>query len=389
MSGCKGGCFLNFVIFSAQYLPTVGGVERYTNSLAKKLTEKGHKITVVTSSLDGLPDHETDTDGIEIYRIPVKWAMDHRFSIPIPNGQFFAIEKQLAAKKFDFAIIQTKFYLNSVWASRFCKKNGVPAMVVEHGTAHLIRDGIVGLAGSFYEHLAAKYIHHNCKNFYGVSLACCGWLKHFGLKGKGCLYNAVDPTVIAATAEKGDATLKEKIAFEGKTTIAFAGRFIKEKGVVNLANAFKVIGKEFPDVQLVMAGDGPLWQEVKDMQVENVILPGSLSYEHSLALLKNSAIFCLPTFSEGFSTSVLEAAALKAMIITTRTGGSPQLVVDENHGTIIDSMESADIVTALRQALSNPEHTQLCAENAYKNLVAHFTWEQVAQDFLNIYHNNK
>ena len=380
---------MNFVIFSAQYLPTVGGVERYTNSLAKKLTEKGHKITVVTSSLAGLPDHETDADDIEVYRIPVKWIMNNRFSIPIPNGQFFAIEKQLAAKKFDFAIIQTKFYLNSVWASRFCKKNRVPAMVVEHGTAHLIRDGIVGLVGSFYEHLAAKYIYHNCKNFYGVSLACCGWLEHFGLKGKGCLYNAVDPAVITATAEKGDATLKEKISFEGKTTIAFAGRFIKEKGVVNLANAFKVIGKEFPDVQLVMAGDGPLWQEVKDMQVENIILPGSLSYEHSLALLKNSYIFCLPTFSEGFSTSVLEAAALKAMIITTRTGGSPQLVVDENHGTIINSMESADIITALRDALSNPEHTKLCAENAYNKLVAHFTWEQVAQDFLNIYHDNK
>ena len=380
---------MNFVIFSAQYLPTVGGIERYTNSLAKKLTEKGHKITVVTSSLAGLPDQETDADGIEIYRIPVKWAMDHRFSIPIPNSQFFAIEKQLAAKKFDFAIIQTKFYLNSVWASRFCKKNSVPAMVVEHGTAHLIRDGIVGLAGSFYEHLAAKYIYHNCKNFYGVSLACCSWLEHFGLKAKGCLYNAVDPEAVIANAQAGDAPLKEKITFEGKTTIAFAGRFVKEKGVVNLANAFKVIGKEFPDVQLVMAGDGPLWQEVKDMQVENIILPGSLSYEHSLALLKNSYIFCLPTFSEGFSTSVLEAAALKAMIITTRTGGSPQLVVDENHGTIINSMESADIITALRDALSNPEHTKLCAENAYNKLVAHFTWEQVAQDFLNIYHDNK
>ncbi|MBQ9845643.1 MAG: glycosyltransferase family 4 protein [Oscillospiraceae bacterium] len=380
---------MNLVIFSAQYLPTVGGIERYTNSLSRKLIEKGHRITVVTSSLPNLPDHEIHEDGIEVYRIPVKWIMNRRFSIPIPGGKFRQIEKQLSSKNFDFAIIQTKFYLNSVWASRFCKKNGISAIVVEHGTAHLIRDGLVGFIGKTYEHIAARYIHHNCKNFYGVSMACCGWLEHFGLKGKGCLYNAVDPAVVADTAEKGSETLCEKIAFENKTTIAFAGRFIKEKGVVNLANAFKEINKEFSNVQLVMAGDGELWQQVKDMGVENLILPGNLSYPHSLALLKNSDIFCLPTFSEGFSTSVLEAAALKAMIITTKTGGSPQLIKDENYGILIDSMESADIVKALRKALSDKEYTRKCAENAYESLISHFTWERVAEDFLDIYNRHK
>ena len=380
---------MNFVIFSAQYLPTVGGVERYTNSLAKKLIEKGHSITVVTSSLSNCPTHETADDGIEIWRIPVKWIMNRRFSIPVPGSEFHRIAKQLAAAHFDFAIIQTRFYLNSLWASRFCKKQNIPAIVVEHGTAHLIRDGLVGFAGCTYEHIAAKYVKHNCDNFYGVSLACCEWLEHFGLKGKGCLYNAVDPELVEQNAEAGNAPLCEKIDFNGKTTIAFAGRFIKEKGVVNLANAFKEINREFPDVQLVMAGDGELWQQVKDMNVPNLILTGNLSYPESLALLKNSDIFCLPTFSEGFSTSVLEAAALKAMIITTKTGGSPQLIKDEDHGILIDSMESADIVKALRKALTDKEHTKLCAENAHRNLVAHFTWDQVAEDFLNIYNRHK
>ena len=120
---------MNFVIFSAQYLPTVGGIERYTNSLAKKLIEKGHRITVVTSSLQDVPNRETDSDGIDIWRIPVKWIMNRRFSIPIPNGEFRRMAKQLAQTDFDFAIIQTRFYLNSLWASRFCKKNGIPFQI--------------------------------------------------------------------------------------------------------------------------------------------------------------------------------------------------------------------------------------------------------------------
>lgn len=376
---------MNFIIFSAQYLPTVGGVERYTNSLAKELIKNGHRVTVVTSSLKGLPEQEITSDGIGVYRIPVKWIMNNRFSIPIPNGDFRSISRTIASQNFDFAIIQTRFYLNSVWASRLCKKHNIPALVVEHGTAHLIRDGIVGKIGSFYEHIAAKYVYHNCKNFYGVSIACCEWLNHFGIKAKGCLYNAVDPNIIAQTALLGDKSLKQKVNFENKTTLCFAGRFIKEKGVVNLAEAFKEIGAKYPHTQLVMAGDGQLWQQVKDMNVPNVILTGNLSYAESLALLKNSDIFCLPTFSEGFSTSVLEAAALRAMIITTRTGGSPQLVNSENHGIIMDSMETADIVKSLSAALDNPEWQKECTKNAYSNLASHFTWEKVCEEFLNIY----
>ena len=43
--------------FSAQYLPTVGGVERYTFNLAKRAVAAGHRALVVTSALPGLPAH--------------------------------------------------------------------------------------------------------------------------------------------------------------------------------------------------------------------------------------------------------------------------------------------------------------------------------------------
>ena len=52
--------------FSAQYLPTVGGVERYTWNLARRTVAAGHRAIVVTSALPNLPEHEIDGDGIEI-----------------------------------------------------------------------------------------------------------------------------------------------------------------------------------------------------------------------------------------------------------------------------------------------------------------------------------
>ena len=44
--------------FSAQYLPTVGGVERYTWNLARRTVAAGHRAIVVTSALPNLPEHE-------------------------------------------------------------------------------------------------------------------------------------------------------------------------------------------------------------------------------------------------------------------------------------------------------------------------------------------
>ena len=50
--------------FSTQYLPTPGGVERYTWNLARRCVAAGHRALVVTASLPGLPARERDADGI-------------------------------------------------------------------------------------------------------------------------------------------------------------------------------------------------------------------------------------------------------------------------------------------------------------------------------------
>ena len=56
----------HYCIFSAQYLPHMGGVERYTYNLAKKLCEYGNEVTIVTSNGCDLSSYEKK-DGITIF----------------------------------------------------------------------------------------------------------------------------------------------------------------------------------------------------------------------------------------------------------------------------------------------------------------------------------
>ena len=111
--------------FSAQYLPTVGGVERYTWNLARRTVAAGHRAIVVTSALPNLPDHEIDGDGIEIYRLPVWPVMNGRFPVIKPGARFHALTAQIWAQKPDFCVVQTRMYTQSVWAARAAKRRGV------------------------------------------------------------------------------------------------------------------------------------------------------------------------------------------------------------------------------------------------------------------------
>ena len=123
--------------FSAQYLPTVGGVERYTWNLARRTVAAGHRAIVVTSALPNLPEREIDGDGIEIYRLPVWPVMNGRFPVIKPGARFHALTAQIWAQKLDFCVVQTRMYTQSVWAARAAKRRGIPMLVIDHSTGYM------------------------------------------------------------------------------------------------------------------------------------------------------------------------------------------------------------------------------------------------------------
>lgn len=382
---------MNFYIFSAQYLPTVGGVERYTNSLAKELISKGHSVTVITSKLAGMKPEEVDADGINIIRLPVIPVMSGRFPVLKLSKQLKKFKKDFAENKPDFCVIQTRFYTSSIMAARLCSKYKVPSIVIEHGTAHLMRGGITGFAGNIYEHIVCRYIYKKCPDFYGVSLACCRWLSHFGIKTDKTLYNSITPEAVDKIANKGMAPLLKRLNedLSEKTKIIFSARFIPEKGVMQLISAFNRLKNKYSDIVLIMAGDGPLWEDAKKFECKDIIFTSRIPYEENIALIKFGDIFCLPTFSEGFATTILEAAAVKTYIVTTPTGGTPQLVLNREYGTLMPDMSEKSIYDALDSVLSDKNRLSTAPIKTFDNLNASFTWEKTCEKLLSIAFSKK
>ncbi|MFQ7319088.1 MAG: glycosyltransferase family 4 protein [Massilimicrobiota timonensis] len=120
----------NYCIFSAQYLPHLGGVERYTYNLSKKLLENGNRVTIVTSNVQKLPAYERIM-GVDVYRMPCFNLLAGRYPILKLSSEFRKINKKLKSENFDFVIVNTRFYIHSLYAAWFAKRKRIECVVID------------------------------------------------------------------------------------------------------------------------------------------------------------------------------------------------------------------------------------------------------------------
>lgn len=373
---------MNFVFFSAQYLPTVGGVERYTYNLSKQLVKNGHSVVVITSSLENLPAQEEDENGIKIYRLPSYPAMGGRFPVIGISG-IKKISKIIDENNIDFAVIQTRLYPLCVVAAYICKKMNVKTILIDHSTGHMqMSSKFITAIGNFYEHISAYLLKKKADAFYGVSGDVCRWLNHFGINAKGTFCNAIDIDHTSVEEEERYFDVRQSLSLpEDAAIVLFAGRLIHEKGVDVLVDAFS--DERLKNYYLVVAGDGELFQQLNRKRSENVFLLGNVNHGRLLNYMSQSNLYCLPTlYAEGFPTTFLEAAFCKCPILTTFTGGSGEIIPDENYGVRIKEVSREVLVNKVKEVLEDKKSQNKFAENSYNRLMDKFTWEKVSQVFL-------
>lgn len=149
--------------------------------------------------------------------------------------------------------------------------------------------------------------------------------------------------------------------------IVFSGRLIPEKGILQLIQAMKLL-KDYPDIKLIIIGSGSLGrskqltpfqqqlqEEVKDMN--NIHFTGYLAYYDMVCYLHQADVAVLPsTWEEPFGLTVAEAQAAGLPIITTKQGGIPE-VVSEQNAILLNTDEHfvENLAAAILDLYQNPE----------------------------------
>ena len=107
-------------IFSALYMPHLGGVEKFSQSIAAELS-KDSQVTVFCMNTENQPGFLREGE-VSVFFLPCFPLQKGRFPVPKPSA-LRIIEEQIRKEPPDFAIVQCRFYLLSWHACRLLHRS--------------------------------------------------------------------------------------------------------------------------------------------------------------------------------------------------------------------------------------------------------------------------
>ena len=198
------------------------------------------------------------------------------------------------------------------------------------------------------------------------------------------IYNTFTSKKITETKEE----LRKQLNLDGKIILS-AGRLVPWKGMDTLIKTIPEIAKEFPDVKLYLAGDGP---ELENLQLtahnlqltEHVVFLGQLSKEKLAEYVKAIDVFTLNTGYEGLSHMLLEVMSLETPIVTTNIGGNLELIENGKSGMLVGYNDQTALTISIINSLKDEDAAKELAQNA-KEKSEQFTKEKMIQNTINLF----
>ncbi len=172
-----------------------------------------------------------------------------------------------------------------------------------------------------------------------------------------CIYNGIDTENFTRFKD-----------INRKITFVHVGRFSKQKNHKLLIESFALALRENSNMVLKLVGDGVLKQEILDMVrdlgiKEKVVFKGI--QKDICRELNSSDVFILSSDWEGLPISVLEAMSCGLPIISTRSGGTPDIILDRENGILVDIGDKEGLSKAILDISYNKELREKLGDNSY------------------------
>lgn len=163
--------------------------------------------------------------------------------------------------------------------------------------------------------------------------------------------------------------------------ILFLGRLGKGKGVFELLTAVSLLKNTYPEIKLILGGDGDLaavQAAVNDLHIEKYVeILGWVGPEQKAQELARASVFTLPSYDEGLPMAMLEAMAAGKAIVVTSVGGIPEAVRDGENGLLISPRDVGALAAALKRVLDEPLLRRSLATNARMTIEERFSTDVV------------
>lgn len=338
--------------FTDSFLPIVDGVGTVVLSYAGHLAEKGHQCCVMAPKNDFGCRSEYNFEILDFRSVSVLGS--YKLGLPMLDRRYHA---RMESVELDIIHAHSPFSAGRN-ACNYAKKRDIPLV----GTFHSkYRDDFLQATHmNLLADIGVKYVldfYNKCDEVWAVSQNSADTLRSYGYKKEiYVMPNGMDPQYASPEAMP---RAKRQFGLGDKPTFLFVGQINWKKNLERILLAASEVAKSGYDFKLVMAGQGPHFEEVKRKARElniadKLVMTGHILDRDLLAGLYQCAdLFVFPSLYDTASMVMREAAAFGTPSVVARGAGPAEAINDAVNGFLCDDTTKS-LTAIMTRAIEEP-----------------------------------
>lgn len=354
-----------------------GGVQEIVRAMQQELIKRGHEALIITPEPRDMPEYHRK-DNI----IFVGGAADFKTALHT-TAQFsmaadtYGITQMLEEEKFDI------LHFHEPWVPMLSRQILSRSQAVNIATFHAkLPETLMTRTMARVVTPYTKAVLNQLHVLTAVSEAASEYVRSLTDEPVSIIPNGIDLSVYKNTPQRnhdGDNT----------KTILYIGRLERRKGVACLLQAYKLLEEREPDVQLIVAGDGPDREKLEDMaddlDISNITFLGYITDEEKVKLLAEADLFCAPSlYGESFGIVLLEAMATGVVTVAGNNPGYASVLQELGSLSLVNPKDAEEFARRLDVMLHDEGLRKLWKKWA-KAYVQQYNYPNIVDQYFEVY----
>ena len=364
--------------------PRHGGPSGMLPDMCRALANRGHSIEIVATDAYGSGRWRTsprppEAGQLSVQYFPAQWP--RRFEASWPMIPWLG----RAIPGFDLVHIHSLYLFHTSVAAYWCRHYGVPYIMRPHGTLDPYLRRKSRTRKAVYDRLFERRNLDCAAAIHYTSQGELDLVRPLGLASPGIVAPLGVDIAQFSTPRRRGAFRKRHPHLAEKQLVVFLGRLTPKKGLDLLAQAFARVASRFPDAHLVIAGPddegyGPQVRAfLSQAGVEQrTTMTGMLVGEDKMALLADTDVWVLPSYTENFGVAVVEALARGLPIVISDKVNICSRIAAARAG-LVTACDAEAFAEAVCQVLSDAALGRGLGRAGRKLARSEFSWEAAAE----------
>ncbi|CAM0137377.1 unnamed protein product [Umbelopsis sp. WA50703] len=357
------------------FYPNVGGVESHLYQLSQRLSQRGHKVIIITHAYGNRTGVRYLTNGLKVYYVPTM-VIYSSATFPTIYGFFPIFRNIVIRESIDIVHGHGAFSSMCHEAILHGKTMGLKACFTDHSlfgfadASSISTNKLLKFTLSDIDHVIC--VSHTSKE--NTVLRAALSPRHV----------SVIPNAVVASQFLPDPTAADP----NYITVVVMGRLVYRKGMDLLVAIIPRICAMHPKVKFIIGGDGPKRIDLEQMREKHLLhdrveIIGPVKHHNVRNVLIQGQIFLNTSLTEAFCIAIVEAACAGLLVVSTKVGGVPEVL--PRHMINYAKPEEDDLVIAVSKAIHMIRYEVPKPLTFNDELKDKYSWKNVAERTEKVY----